>query len=132
MEPEKLRAHIKVFLSACDNCHHSYYPIKVEPFGTGKGNFTSLLNFVDQIEHYGPARDYWDGTHESFIQNAKYVLTSIRKSTSYMKEKLAFLLRVNSLQWIQTSINNELGIETPQKERKKFHRYTNKAEIEQK
>ena len=48
------------------------------PFYVSKANFFSLLNIGDMIEQSGTMRNCWEGENESYIQNVKREISTMK------------------------------------------------------
>ncbi len=56
----KLTQLVKLFLDSCNQFCKATHDDSITPFWLSKG----LLNFLEQIEWFGPLQDYWEGTKE--------------------------------------------------------------------
>ena len=80
--------YVKLFLSACNAFCNVTQKESVSGFWSGKANFISLLNLYEQVKHFGPLRQYWEGIQERFIQHVKPLLSNIRSTQGYFDAKL--------------------------------------------
>ena len=58
-----------------------------------KSNFFSLLNIGDMIEQSGNMRNCWEGENESYIQNVKREISTMKHNEKYLKTILTIILR---------------------------------------
>ncbi len=58
---------------------------KSTPFYVSKANFLSLLNIGDMIEQSGTMRNCWEGENESYIQNVKREISTMKHNEKYLK-----------------------------------------------
>ena len=90
---------------------------KKEPFFIAGSNFLSLLNAYDMINYHGDMRDTWEGGDESYIQNIKRELTTMRHTDQFLVTILRKLLC--------TAVFSELNENNPHSNRKKYARTQN-------
>ncbi len=64
-----------------------------EPFFITGTNYLSTLNLNDNIEFFNSMRDMWEGKEESFIQNTKGELTTMRHTLQFLVTILQKQLR---------------------------------------
>jgi hypothetical protein len=50
-----------------------------------KANFFSLLNIGDMMEQFGNMRNCWEGENESYIQNVKREISTMKHNEKYLK-----------------------------------------------
>ncbi len=62
-----------------------------------KANFFCLLNLVDMIEQSGNMRNCWEGENESYIQNVKREISTMKHTEKYLKTILTKILRADVL-----------------------------------
>lgn len=93
--------YVNIFLSCCHQYFWTYHHKKESPFWTKTGNFPTLLCLVEQRNHHEPARWYWEGTSEQYIQQLKKHLIPVRKSTPYFTGKPTFMHTSVTLDWIK-------------------------------
>ena len=55
------------------------------PFYVRKANFLSLLNLGDMIEQSGNMRNCWEGENESYIQNVKREISTMKHDENTSK-----------------------------------------------
>ncbi len=82
----KMTQLVKLFLDCCHQFCKSTYDNSITPFWLSKGNYVTLLNLPEQIECFGPLRDYWEGTQEWYVHLIKQTLLILCKSQSYMAD----------------------------------------------
>ena len=70
---------------------------KSTPFYVSKANFFSLLNIGDMIEQSGNMRNCWEGENESYIQNVKREISTMKHNEKYLKTILTKILRTDVL-----------------------------------
>ena len=70
---------------------------KSEPFYVTKANFLSLLNIADMIEDSGSMRNCFEGENESYNQNIKREISSMKHTEQYLQTILTKMLRTNVL-----------------------------------
>jgi hypothetical protein len=92
--------HIKLFLDCCHQFCKATHDDTITPFWLSKGNYVTLLNLPEQIERFGPLRDYWEGTRERYIHLIKRQLTNMRRTYTFMSSKLTEVHQSNVLDWI--------------------------------
>jgi hypothetical protein len=71
-----LDEYIKIFLSCVCCVDKSMLEVPKSTNLENKGNFWSILNFLEQFRMLGPLIKYWDGHHEHFIQILKPFMRS--------------------------------------------------------
>lgn len=86
-------AYIKVFLSCC----HELAPNTEQPCWWKKGNIVSFLNVRDQIDNFGHLRFYWEGNRERRVQSINTLLNNMRKTDSYMCNKMDELHSITAM-----------------------------------
>ena len=96
---------VKLFLSACSKFAKISLNSENINFWYKKGNFISLLNLADQIQHYGPLRNYYEATRESFIQQIKPTLATIRYTDGYFEAKMLQHHRKMALDYVNDKPN---------------------------
>ena len=57
---------------------------RTEPFFVSGSNYLSLLNIPEMIKYFGPAREFWEGIHESYIQNIKKEIKIMRHTEQFL------------------------------------------------
>jgi hypothetical protein len=67
------------------------------PFYVSKANFLSLLNLGDMIKQSGNMRNCWEGENESYIQNVKREISTMKHNEKYLKTILTKILRTDVL-----------------------------------
>jgi hypothetical protein len=70
---------------------------KSKPFYASKANYFSLLNIGDMIEESGSMRHCWEGENESYIQNVKREISTMKHTEQYLKTILTKILRTDVL-----------------------------------
>ena len=70
---------------------------KSTPFYVRKENFLSLLNVADMIEQSGHMRSCWEGENQSYIQNIKREISTMKHTEQYLKTILTKMLTTNVL-----------------------------------
>ena len=70
---------------------------KSEPVYVTKTNFLSLLNIGDMIEESGSMRNCFEGENESYIQNIKREISTMKHAEQYLQTILTKMLRMNVL-----------------------------------
>jgi hypothetical protein len=65
----------------------------LDPFYVSKANFLSLLNIAEMIEQSGSLRHCWEGDNESYIQNVKREISTVKHNEHYLKTILTKMLR---------------------------------------
>jgi len=61
----------------------------------------SLLNIAEMKKYFGPSlREYWEGIHESFIQNIKRELDNMRHTEEFLGTVLRKVLCTMVLEWL--------------------------------
>ena len=60
-------------------------------------NYLSLLNIGDMIEESGPMRHCWEGENESYIQNFKREVSTMKHTEQHLKTILTKMLRTDVL-----------------------------------
>ena len=70
---------------------------KKAPFYVRGANYLSLLNIGDMIEESGPMRHCWEGENESYIQNFKREVSTMKHTEQYLKTILTKMLRTDVL-----------------------------------
>lgn len=99
------RETIKCFLSLCREWWLAWNEPEEQgrddnAFYRTKPNFFSMLNFVEQSLYFGPARLYWDGNRERYIQTIKPEIGTPRKNGTYLHtlmDKVHKKVAVNNL-----------------------------------
>ena len=77
---------------------------KKEPFFISGANYLSLLNIAEMKKYFGPSlREYWEGLHESFIQNIKRELDNMRHTEEFLGTVLRKVLCTMVLGWLNGS-----------------------------
>ena len=97
--------HIKLFLDCCHQFCKATNDETITPFWLPKGNYVTLLNLPEQIERFGPLRNYWEGTREWYIHLIKRQLTNMRRTYTFMSSKLTEVHQCNVLDWIMHNLN---------------------------
>ncbi len=97
--------HIKLFLDCCHQFCNATHDDTITPFWLSKGNYVTLLNLPEQIEQFGPLRDYWEGTRERYIHLIKRQLTNMRRTYTFMSSKLTEVHQSNVLNWIMHNLD---------------------------
>ena len=87
------------------------------PFFTTGSNYLSLLNVKDAIDRYGSMRELWEGYMESYIQNVKCELTTMRHNYTFMQTILKKMLRASCLE--------EINEDNPFSQNKRYGRLLN-------
>ena len=87
---------------------------KFEPFYVTKANFLSLLNIGDMIEESGSMRNCFEGENESYIQNIKREISTMKHTEQYLQTILTKMLRMNVL--------NSFNENNPMAQTKKYAR----------
>jgi hypothetical protein len=70
-----------------------------DPFYVSKANFLSLLNIPEMIEQSGSLRNCWEGDNESYIQNVKREISTMKHNEHYLKTILTKMLRTEVLDY---------------------------------
>jgi hypothetical protein len=70
---------------------------KSTPFYVRKANFLSLLNVADMIEQSGHMKNCWEGENESYIQNVKKEISTMKHTEQYLKTILTKMLKTDVL-----------------------------------
>ena len=125
---DKLTQLVKLFLDCCHRFCKASHDNTITPFWLSKGNYVTLLNLPEQIERFGPLRDYWEGTKERYIHLIKRTLLNMRKAQSYMASKLIEVHRSNVLDWIMMKFEDVPQSTNPKRECL-FHTYASKEAI---
>ncbi len=73
-----------------------------DPFYVSKANFLSLLNIAEMIEQSGSLRHCWEGDNESYIQNIKREISTMKHNEHYLKTVLTKMLRTEVLDYLNT------------------------------
>jgi len=73
-----------------------------DPFYVSKANFLSLLNIAEMIEQSGSLRHCWEGDNESYIQNVKREISTMKHNEHYLKTVLTKMLRTEVLDYLNT------------------------------
>ena len=89
-------------------------PKATNPFYVSKANFLSLLNIAEMIEHSGSMRHCWEGDNESYIQNVKREISTMKHNEQYLKTILTKMLR--------TKVFDHLNTDNPFSKAKKYSR----------
>ncbi len=97
--------HTKLFLDCCHQFCKATHDDTIKPFWLSKGNHVTLLNLPEQIERFGPSRDYWDGTRERSIQLIKQKLVNMLCMQTYMSGKLTEIHQSIVLDWIMQNLD---------------------------
>lgn len=79
-----------------------------------KANFFSLLNIGDMIEQSGCMSNCWEGENESYIQNVKREISTMKHNEQYLKTILTKMLR--------TDVLDSFNKENPFSKAKKYSR----------
>ena len=64
-----------------------------------KANFLSLLNIGEMIEQSGSLRHCWEGENESYIQNVKREISTMKHNENYLKTILIKILKTEILDY---------------------------------
>ena len=64
-----------------------------KPFYTSGSNYLSMLGIARMIETFGDMRESWEGHSESYIQNLKKEIPTMRHTTQFLATILRKLLR---------------------------------------
>ena len=94
-------AYVKVFLS----CSHKMSPKNKPIWWWTKGNLVSFLNFREQIDKYGHLRFYWEGNRERFVQYIKPILQNMRKTDTYIFQKMVELNTIRAIRELLTVLD---------------------------
>lgn len=70
-----------------------------KPFYVSKANFLSLLNIGEMIEQSGSLRHCWEGENESYIQNVKREISTMKHNENYLKTILIKILKTEILDY---------------------------------
>ena len=70
---------------------------KSKPVYVSKANFFSLLIISDMIEQSGCMQNCWEGENESYIQNIKREISTMKHNERYLKTILTKMLRTDVL-----------------------------------
>jgi NAD+--asparagine ADP-ribosyltransferase len=70
-----------------------------KPFYVSKANFLSLLNIGKMIEQSGSLRHCWEGQNESYIQNVKREISTMKHNENYLKTILIKILKTEILDY---------------------------------
>lgn len=62
-------------------------------------NYLSLLIIGDMIEESGPMRHCWEGENESYIQNVKREISTMKHNENYLKTILIKILKTEILDY---------------------------------
>ncbi len=82
----------------------------------------------EQIKPFGPLRDYWDGSHERYIQLIKQKLVNMHQTQSFMSGKLTKVHQSNVLGWMMHNLDPPVaGLKMPRNGM--FPTYASKASI---
>ena len=76
-----------------DNKSEKTFKKASDPFYVSKANFLSLLNIAEMIEQSGSLRHCWEGDNESYIQNVKREISTMKHNEHYLKTILTIMLR---------------------------------------
>ncbi len=97
--------HIKLFLDCCHQFCKATRDATIKPFCLSKGIYVTLLNLPEQIERFGPLRNYWEGTREQYIHFIKHQLTNMQWTYTSMSSKLTEVYHSSVLDWIMHNSN---------------------------
>ena len=78
------------------SCVEKNQPVKKtkkEPFFTSGSNYLIFLNIPRMIDHFGPMRDSWEGSDESYTHNLKREIPKIRGTVQFLTTILRKLRR---------------------------------------
>lgn len=119
---EEINDYIKLFLSSVDLCEKIcfYENIEDSKIWFKRSNFLCLLNLPEQIYHFGPIRNYWEGSRERIIQSIKPFMKRNRDTSSFLKIQLEKYSKIEFL-------SNTLKTITDESEKFKYERYRNQA-----
>jgi hypothetical protein len=120
--------YIKLFLDCCHQFCKATHDESIIPFWLSKGNYVTLLNLPEQIEKFGPLRDYWDGSRERYIHLIKKKLVNMRHTSSFMSSKLTEVHQSNVLDWIMHDLDPPVTASTVS-HNTVFYTYASKAMI---
>ena len=119
--------YIKLFLSLYDLCEKvTFVEDTSDMEWYKKSNFLCLLNLKEQIERYGPIRNFWEGSRERYIQNIKPYFKHTRETISFLKIQMEKLSKTQVL----TSLCQESDIMLKQKTYERYHSLVSYKNIE--
>ena len=117
---------IKIFLTITHKFERNTFLMDgKKPIWLQKPNFISLLNLPDQIKKFGNIRLFWDGNKERCIQTVKPYLKRARLDSSFLKRKLEYLYRKQTIDFMLEEyllLNNNDNLEYIYED-KKYERY---------
>jgi hypothetical protein len=100
-DSKKVDIYVKIFLSSFVRSARLVFGNEADEWIMNKGNPVSLLNMAEQLEQFGPARWYYEGIWERYIQVVKpYLVKNMRRTVRYFVAKLKLIHRMIFIKWI--------------------------------
>ena len=109
VSPQEIDDYTKLFLSSMHYLElESGIRDATDFMWYARPNFLSILNLSEQIDQFGSIHDYWEGTHERYIQYVKPFMKNVRNSESYLGIQLLNIHNSHVLNNIFEQFNDDI------------------------